>query len=196
MRAALVERANERLGVKLRVRSASGGLRLDEGKLAETGVTPERARQILAEELRGLRGTYPWIDDAYSMDEVAAFAPDQLGVRALVANTFHPGRTPDVIVVNAPDVLVGVGKGTSHGSPHPYDRDVPLIFYGPGFEAERVPGGCGSHDVVPTLLRAAGLETDATFDGRALQGQPAPEPTEDGEPAGETERDGAGEGQR
>lgn len=195
MRATLVERANERLGVKLRVRSASGGLRLDEGKLAGTGVTPERARHVLAEELRGLRGAYPWIDDAYSMDEIAAFAPDQLGVRALVANTFHPDRTPDVIVVNAPGVLVGVGKGTSHGSPHPYDRDVPLIFYGPGFEAERVPGDCGSHDVVPTLLQAAGLEMDATFDGRALQGEPEPEPSEDGEPAGEAERDEAGEGQ-
>lgn len=79
-------------------------------------------------------------------------------------------RTPDVIVVNAPGVLVGVGEGTSHGSPHPYDRDVPLVFHGPGFEAERAQGCCGSPDGVPALLRAAELETDALFDGRALQG--------------------------
>lgn len=195
MRAALVERANARLGVKLRVRSASGGLRLDEAKLAGTEVTPERARQVLVEELRALRGAYPWLDDAYSMDEVAAFAPDQLGVRALVANTFHPDRTPDVIVVNAADVLVGVGKGTSHGSPHHYDRDVPLIFYGPGFEPERISGACGSHDVVPTLLEAAGLETGAVFDGRALPGESEAGTAEETEPAGEAERDGAGEGE-
>ncbi|MEC7233343.1 MAG: hypothetical protein VXW31_10400, partial [Planctomycetota bacterium] len=127
---------------------------------------------------------------------VAAFAPDQLGVRAMVANTFHPDRTPDVIVINAPNVLVGVGKGTSHGSPHHYDRDVPLIFYGPGFEAARVPGVCGSHDVVPTLLRAAGLRADAAFDGRDIQGEPAPGPHEGAGSAGEGGRDGAGEGQR
>lgn len=170
MRGALVERANERLGIKLRVRSAPGGLRIDEEKLAETEVSPERARQVLAEELRALRGAYPWVDDAYSMEEVAAFAPGQLGVRAMVANTFHPARTPDVIVVHAANCIVGMGKGTSHGSPHEYDRDVPLVFYGPGFEAGRIPGECGSHDVVPTLLRAAGVKSEASFDGRALQG--------------------------
>lgn len=195
MRATLVDRANERLGVKLRVRSASGGLRLDEAKLAETEVTPERARQVLVEELRAMRGAYPWIDDAYSMDEVAAFAPGQLGVRAMVANTFHPDRTPDVIVVYAPHVLVGAGRGTSHGSPHHYDRDVPLIFHGPGFEPTRVPGACGSHDVVPTLLEAAGLETDAAFDGRSLLVGPEPGSLEETKPAAEAEGDGAAEDQ-
>ena len=101
-----------------------------------------------------------------------------------------------MIVVNAPGVLVGVGEGTSHGSPHPYDRDVPLIFYGPGFQPTRVHGACGSHDVVPTVLEAAGLETDAAFDGRSLLGRHEPGPIEETEPAGEAERDGAGEGQR
>ena len=76
----------------------------------------------------------------------------------------------DVIVVHAANCIVGMGKGTSHGSPHEYDRDVPLVFYGPGFEPGRIPGECGSHDVVPTLLRAAGVKIEASFDGRALQG--------------------------
>ena len=66
---------------------------------------------------------------------------------------------------------------------------MPLIFYGPGFEPERVSGACGSHDVVPTLLEAAGLETDAAFDGRSLLGGPEPGFIEEAKPAGEAERD-------
>lgn len=169
MRKELVERVNTRLGIKLRLRSAPGGFRIDEGKLGDGGVTPELARRAVTEELRALRGVYSWVDDAYSYDEIAAFGPGQMGVRARLANSFHPDRTADVVVVHAPNVIVGMGKGTSHGSPHHYDRDIPLIFYGPGFWPGYEIESCGSQDVVPTLLDMAGVEIDATFDGRVLE---------------------------
>ena len=139
MRATLVERANERLGVKLRVRSASGGLRLEEGKLAGTGVTPERAPRPRRGASRPARRV--------PLDRRRVFDGRGRGVRA------GPARRPRAggeHVPSRPDARRdrrerpwrprGRRQGTSHGSPHPYDRDVPLIFYGPGFEAERVPG--------------------------------------------------------
>lgn len=168
MRGALLERVNARLGVKVRLHNAPGGLRLDLARLAEAGVDAAEARRVVAEELRALRPRFPWVDDAYSLEELGELGPDQLGVRGLLWASFHPARTADVVVIDAPHALIGMEKGTSHGTPHRYDRRIPLLFYGAPFPAGRVGGAAGSHDVVPTLLGAAGLAVEATFDGRDL----------------------------
>ncbi len=57
-------------------------------------------------------------------------------VDALVCRAYVPGRAGDLYVVvrrgSFFDPNVVVGKGTSHGSPYPFDRSVPLVVRAPG----------------------------------------------------------------
>lgn len=173
MRAALTDLVEARLGTRLRLRSAPGGFHLDPKVLGKSGVEPAAARAAVATALRDLRIDHPWIEDAYSIDEIARFGPDQLGTRALLRNSFHPDRTADVVLLQSPGVLVGMAKGTSHGTHHAYDRRVPLLFYGPGTEGLRGAAArgvaVGSHDAVPTMLALMGMApADIEFDGRSL----------------------------
>lgn len=58
--------------------------------------------------------------------------------------------------------------GTSHGSPHDYDRDVPVVFMGPGIEPGRVPGRAAPIDIAPTLAAEIGVPTPDDLDGVVL----------------------------
>ncbi|MEM8712415.1 MAG: alkaline phosphatase family protein [Planctomycetota bacterium] len=165
-RGAFIERLRERLGARVRHRSAPGGYQLDAEEIESAGLRPAEARLAAAEVLRGLRGEYDWIGAAYAMEEVAAFGEDSTGVKAMLRNSFHPDRTADVVIVHAPNVLVGMANGTSHGSPHAYDRHVPMIFMGAPFPAVVSSRTVGSQDIVPTLLGVLGLESEpGMFDG-------------------------------
>ncbi len=49
----------------------------------------------------------------------------------LVRASFHEERCGDVVFVLKPYYLLTSGlRGTLHGSPHEYDRHVPLLVYG------------------------------------------------------------------
>lgn len=58
--------------------------------------------------------------------------------------------------------------GTSHGSPHDYDRDVPLIFMGPGIAPGLVPGRAAPIDIAPTLAAELGVAAPSDLDGSVL----------------------------
>ena len=87
----------------------------------------------------------------------------------LHANSLDPERTGDLILQAAEGCLfTSYPLGTSHGSPYAYDRDVPLIFWGAGIEAARVPGRAAPIDIAPTLAAWLGLDVPAGLDGRVL----------------------------
>jgi predicted AlkP superfamily pyrophosphatase or phosphodiesterase len=91
-------------------------------------------RDTVAKELADWLKTQPGIQTAYTAKEIAtATNPgDQL---KLVRRSFHPERSGDVYIVLKPYHLIGdplKSKGTSHGTPHDYDRHVPLMVFGPG----------------------------------------------------------------
>jgi len=56
----------------------------------------------------------------------------------------------------------------THGSPYTYDRHVPLVFMGPGFEPGRLDEVAATVDVAPTLARWARIPYPSDLDGRAL----------------------------
>ena len=64
---------------------------------------------------------------------------------------------------------MGVAAGTSHGSPWPYDREVPLVCLGPGFPAGVDERRAGPVDIVPTLLARLGIEVPGALDGAVLE---------------------------
>ncbi len=121
---------------------------------------------VAAEAARWMK-TQEGIEAAYTAaDLTTPGEPDS--VREMVRLSFYAERSGDVYVVLKPYHLIDTTKptldtsalkpvlvmkpatGTTHGSPHEYDRHVPLIVFGPGVAA-------GRHDAPTSPLSAAAV---------------------------------------
>jgi hypothetical protein len=103
--------------------------------IAARGLNADEVAATLASALRA----GPNIQATYTRSQLTGpdEALDETAKR--VKRSFHPDRAGDVYVIANPYFLIeakSYGGGTSHGSPHEYDRHVPLMVFGPG-----VPGG-------------------------------------------------------
>jgi arylsulfatase A-like enzyme len=88
---------------------------------------------------------------------------------ALYRNSHHPERGGDLAISLAPGcILTDNPFGTTHGSPHAYDREVPLIFAGPGVVAGHDAADAATVDIGPTLAELIDLRAPSGLDGRAL----------------------------
>lgn len=124
------------------------------------------ARERVLAATRAFLANEPGIDRVWTREDVLrgddAFA-------ALYRNSFDAERSGDLFVQTAPTcVLSAYPSGTSHGTPHLYDRQVPLVFSGTGVEPGLVRGRAAPVDIAPTLARALGVATPANLDGAAL----------------------------
>lgn len=97
-------------------------------------------RNTVAKELAEWLKKQPGVQEAYTAQQIAT-ATDPAEQLRLVQRSFHPDRAGDVYIVLKPYHLIGdplKSKGTSHGTPHDYDRHVPLLVYGPGIATGRL----------------------------------------------------------
>lgn len=151
------------------------GLSYLEGSLdqAALGGDLELAEEVSQFAISSLLERLPWLHSGYTrkqLSDAQAKAPGPDALLTLYSRSFHPARSLDFQMVAGPWVLIsGSSTGTSHGSPWPYDRRVPMAFFGPGSEAGR------QHyepsltvDLLPTLLQRAGVSVPAGLDGRIL----------------------------
>ena len=146
------------------------GVRLDARALAERGVEARAVREAYASELRKFGAS--WMEHALTWDELRAIAREgakaSSGLVAMEANSFDEERTSDIVTLQKAYTLPGVVVGTSHGTPHEYDRRIPLAFLGPGVAPGRDYRDASSIDALPTLFTLAGLPVPEGLDGRAL----------------------------
>jgi predicted AlkP superfamily pyrophosphatase or phosphodiesterase len=89
----------------------------------------------------------------------------------LIRNSFFEPRSAHIIATPKPYVYISdnVG-GTGHGTPHDYDRHIPIVFLGAPIKPGSYSAACGPEDIAPTLaemLNLKGLEKEA--DARILQ---------------------------
>lgn len=133
---------------------------------AAPGLDPAATRAAVAAELRAL----PYLVDAYTYEDLAGqtHTPDRPWLE-LYRRGFVPTRSPDVQVQSLPGWLVNNRpRGTSHGTPYAYDREVPIIFFG-----AQVPAGwrfepASTVDIAPTIAALLGIEAPADIDGKRL----------------------------
>jgi arylsulfatase A-like enzyme len=57
----------------------------------------------------------------------------------------------------------------THGTPHDYDTNVPVVFYGPPFRAAKIGEFARVVDMAPTLAAVLGVTPTETLDGRVLR---------------------------
>ena len=85
----------------------------------------------------------------------------------LLRNSYVEGKSGDLFLRTFPSCMIGE-TGTNHGSVYDYDRNIPLVFFGPGI----VPGAslapAFSVDIGTTIADLLGIPTPGNLDGKVL----------------------------
>jgi predicted AlkP superfamily pyrophosphatase or phosphodiesterase len=173
--AAVMDRVNKALMAELDLPAAPLSGDLEEINLT---VGPQDRPRVLAAALRILHAQ-PEVAAAFSQEELLATpirkgaSPDEISLKERFAMSVYPGRSPDIVTALPPmytTYLAGPGQNmSSHGSPWDYDRQVPILFWWPGAQAEWRFLPVGTIDIAPTLAAAVGLTPPTDIDGRCLQ---------------------------
>ncbi len=151
--------------------AGSAGIALDRDSLAAAGIAPDRVRSRYAAAIRSL----PYVADVFTVDELRDRSAADRPLGELFVNNYYPDRTADLIIAWQPGVLVTSWRqGTNHGSPHRYDTDIPIVFYGSAFPAERRSDRIRSVDIAPTLAGLLGIDLPESVDGVAVGFETAP----------------------
>lgn len=99
------------------------------------------------------------------MESLQGRDPEGLSMKERLRLSLTPGLGGEVISAFAPHILfIPPSFTATHGSPHDYDRHVPLIFWGP-LPARRVAQPVSTVDLAPTLAGALGLPVPEPVDG-------------------------------
>ena len=87
-----------------------------------------------------------------------------------VRKSWDSSRSADLAVVLKPYWMYASSTSmTTHGSPHPYDTQVPILFYGPRWvKAGRVDARVEVTDIAPTLSRILGIAAPSSAEGKPL----------------------------
>jgi len=72
----------------------------------------------------------------------------------------------DLVVTMNPYAYVASVEMSTHGTPHDYDAQVPVIFYGPPFVPGKYPSRALVADIAPTLASVIGVTPTEKLDGR------------------------------
>jgi hypothetical protein len=141
---------------------------LNRSWLRDAALDAAQVEQALAGWLR----EQPAVASAWTATELAAPKPpaDEVGKR--VWNSYFAGRSGDVEVVLKPYYLLATGfdRGTTHGTPYPYDTHVPLLVYGAGVRAGIHTEPVTPLAAAPILARALGISPPAKCEGTAPDG--------------------------
>ena len=125
---------------------------IDREKAAELGIDVAVLAAEVAAEVVQCEG----IASAVPASELVKRGPDNL-IEELLLNSYHPERSPDILMVLEPNWLTG-STTASHGSPYPYDTHVPWMLLVPGKEAGSVAERVATIDVMPTLAELTDVD--------------------------------------
>ncbi len=127
--------------------------------------TPPAVRaRVRAAAAAALRAR-PDVADVFTSDELAAAEPPSRPFGAAFARSFHPARSPDLLVRPARGSLVIDYPGTTHGTPYPWDRQVPIAVLDPTVPPGRAGGRFETVDLAPSLAARFAVPVPAGVDG-------------------------------
>jgi arylsulfatase A-like enzyme len=136
---------------------------LNHALMAERGVDQREAREIAAAAARSI----PHVAHVYTREQLLGgqVPADTVGRR--IFQSYHEHRSGDLEIVLEP-FWIRQRSGTTHGSPHPYDAHIPLIFFGNGVRPGRHADAVALTDVAPTLAARLGIPVPSGSNGRVL----------------------------
>jgi hypothetical protein len=98
-------------------------------------------------------------------------SPATPDILTMFARNYVPGRSGQIFMVPRQGEVITRDEPTAlymHGSPWPYDTDIPLFFVGPQVVAGVHTGPAKQQDVAVTLARALGISLPSTATGNVL----------------------------
>ena len=124
----------------------------------------------LAEEARALLMAEPGIAAAYTRRELDSNSRAGAPFFEQMRKSWNTTVSGDVQFVLKPFWMFGSSTSvTTHGSPHPYDTNVPILMYGPQWvKPGRVDARVEVVDIAPTLARLLRVATPSASEGRLL----------------------------
>jgi predicted AlkP superfamily pyrophosphatase or phosphodiesterase len=124
----------------------------------------------LANEARKAILAEPGIEAAYTRSELESGSAGGKPLFDQMARGWNREISGDVEFALKRYWMVGSSSNmTTHGSPHSYDTNVPLLFYGPAWvKPGRIDTRVEEVDIAPTLARMLGVAAPAAVEGKAL----------------------------
>jgi hypothetical protein len=142
------------------------GVTLDKRLIAERKVD----LAALSEDARRILVAQPGVEVAYTRAELESGSRAGAPFFDAIRKTWHRELSGDLQMALKPYWMFGSSSSiTTHGSPHPYDTHIPILFYGPQWVAPgRVDARVESADIAPTLARILGVPAPSASEGKAL----------------------------
>jgi predicted AlkP superfamily pyrophosphatase or phosphodiesterase len=124
----------------------------------------------VAEEARRLLLLEPAFASAYTRRELMANSRTGSLFFEASRKAWHPDVAGEVQFTLKPYwMFTSSSSTTTHGSPHPYDTNVPILVYGPRwFKPGRIDTRVEVVDIAPTLARVLGVPPPSGSEGRPL----------------------------
>jgi hypothetical protein len=123
-----------------------------------------QAEQILAQVLTALRKELG-LRDAWPLSEVRQWASDPDPLRRSLQLSLAPDTKADIMFLTLPDYPVDLrdpaAKGTNHGTPYAYDRQVPVLAWGSAVPRRRQSEPVDQLRVAATLAHLLGVAPPA-----------------------------------
>lgn len=127
-------------------------------------------RRVLLDSLYTFLKRYPGMGPLVKTDDlVANRCPKDLSreVFNLIRNDYYEPRTGELMFYPRHNWILGSITAT-HGTPHDYDRHVPMILLNAGVKAGKYMQQVSPADIAPTLARLLGI-TMKNIDGKAIR---------------------------
>ncbi len=121
--------------------------------LADSGVE----RRLVEDEAVRLLAACPGVERVWRRGELGE---DAEPAARLAANSYHAGRSPDLLIEFEPFFQPTFSAAT-HGSSYRYDTHVPMVLLAPGLSPGRDEAPADTVDLAPTLAALAGLPAPA-----------------------------------
>ena len=107
----------------------------------------------------------PGIAEAWTQAEILN---GKSAMTRLYRHSLVPGKSGDLLIEIEEGCLLWFEEGTTHGSPHRYDRQVPLVFFGKGIAPGQSDAPVHTIDLAPTLAQLLRLKVPTNLEGKAL----------------------------
>lgn len=161
--AALEQRFNT---PKLALYFSASALVVDKKLIAQRGLDAD----AVIEAARAALLTEPVVVAAYTRKELAAKSRVGAPFFDQMVKSWHRDVSGDVQYALKPYwISTSSSSVTTHGSPHPYDTNVPILMWGPSWiKPGRVDARVEEADVAPTLAKLLGIAPPATAEGKPL----------------------------
>ena len=108
------------------------------------------------------------VSQVIDLDQIGAL-PLNSTIKDMVANGYFPQRNGDLQIIFKPQWIDGGSAGTTHGSWHPYDAHIPLLWYGWKIKPGKTNRETYMTDIAPTIAALLKIQMPSGSVGEVIE---------------------------